>query len=132
MDHKIAEGGANLSAGQRQLICLARALLRKTKILVLDEATASVDSETDQLVQGTIRSEFKNVTILAVAHRIETIDDYDKILVLDQGKRFFLGFFPIFFTGRIAEFDSPENLKAKTDGIYRSMYDAAVGAKKDN
>lgn len=93
LDHKIAEGGANLSAGQRQLICLARALLRKTKILVLDEATASVDSETDQLVQGTIRSEFKNVTILAVAHRIETIDDYDKILVLDQGKIFCKIFF---------------------------------------
>ena len=109
MDHKIAEGGANLSAGQRQLICLARALLRKTKILVLDEATASVDSETDQLVQGTIRSEFKNVTILAVAHRIETIDDYDKILVLDQGKILFYKLF-----SKIFQDESPNLIRQRT------------------
>jgi ABC-type multidrug transport system fused ATPase/permease subunit len=117
LDHEVSEGGTNLSAGQRQLICLARALLRKTKILILDEATASVDSETDQLVQKTIRNEFKDCTILAVAHRIDTIDDYDKILVLDKGQ--------------IIEFDSPENLKTREDGVYRSMYDAAMGNKKD-
>lgn len=99
---------------------------------MLDEATASVDSETDQLVQGTIRAEFKNVTILAVAHRIETIDDYDKILVLDQGKSLKPITVKNMCKGKIAEFDTPANLKANADGIYRSMYDAAVGAKKDN
>merc|ERR1711935_417133 len=118
LQHEITEGGENVSVGQRQLICLARALLRKTKILVLDEATAAVDLETDDLIQGTLKNSFNDCTVLAVAHRIETIDDYDKILVLDQGK--------------IAEFDTPENLKANDEGIYRSMYDAAVGAKKDN
>merc|ERR1712106_620648 len=107
LDHKIAEGGANLSAGQRQLICLARALLRKTKILVLDEATASVDSETDQLVQGTIRSEFKNVTIITIAHRLNTVLDYDRILVLKDGT--------------IAELDSPKNLMQKEGSIFRGM-----------
>jgi ATP-binding cassette subfamily C (CFTR/MRP) protein 1 len=115
LDHEVAEGGTNLSAGQRQLICLARALLRRTKILVLDEATASVDNETDQLVQDTVRAEFKDCTILAIAHRIETIDDYDKILVLDEGK--------------IIEYDSPSVLKQRENSVYRSLYDAATGKK---
>ncbi|CAG5076678.1 Oidioi.mRNA.OKI2018_I69.PAR.g8518.t1.cds [Oikopleura dioica] len=111
LDHEIAEGGGNLSAGQRQLVCLARALLRKTKFLILDEATASVDNETDQLVQTTIRKEFKDCTILAVAHRIDTIDDSDKILVMDKGK--------------IAEFDSPTALKAIDGGIYSELFKAS-------
>ena len=83
-------------------------LKRKTKILILDEATASVDAETDQLVQTTIRKEFSDCTILAVAHRIDTIDDSDRIIVMDKGS--------------IAEFDTPEKLKQIDNGIYNGMY----------
>jgi ATP-binding cassette subfamily C (CFTR/MRP) protein 1 len=105
--HEISEGGDNLSVGQRQLVCLARALLKKTRILVLDEATAAVDLETDDLIQGTIRKEFKESTVLTIAHRLNTIMDYDRIMVLDKGK--------------IAEFDTVKELLKMKDGIFHSM-----------
>ena len=107
LSYEIAEGGENLSVGQRQLVCLARALLRKTKILVLDEATAAVDLETDELIQATIRKEFSDCTILTIAHRLSTIMDYDKILVLQNGEK--------------VEYDSPEKLKGDPNGIFYSM-----------
>ncbi|KAF7272715.1 hypothetical protein GWI33_014527 [Rhynchophorus ferrugineus] len=105
--HKISEGGENLSVGQRQLICLARALLRKTKILILDEATAAVDLETDELIQKTIRSEFADCTVLTIAHRLNTIMDSDRVLVLDKGN--------------ISEFDTPANLLENKDSIFHGM-----------
>ncbi|XP_063163042.1 ATP-binding cassette sub-family C member 2 isoform X2 [Candoia aspera] len=102
----VSEAGENLSVGQRQLVCLARALLRKTKILILDEATAAVDMETDHLIQETIRSEFANCTVLTIAHRLHTIMDSHRVMVLQAGK--------------IVEFDSPEQL-LQQQGIFARM-----------
>ncbi|KAF9109213.1 hypothetical protein BGX27_007864 [Mortierella sp. AM989] len=111
LSFEVAQSGENFSVGQRSLICLARALLRKTKILILDEATAAVDVETDELIQKTIREEFKDRTILTIAHRIKTVMDSDKILVLDQG--------------RVKEYDSPNALLNKKDGLFYSLVEQA-------
>jgi len=105
--HVISEGGENLSVGQRQLVCLGRALLRNSKILVLDEATAAVDLETDDLIQKTIRDFFKEATTFTIAHRLNTIMDSTRIMVLDEGK--------------IAEFDTPENLLKNKSGLFYNM-----------
>ncbi|XP_067039421.1 multidrug resistance-associated protein 1-like isoform X2 [Acropora muricata] len=110
--YPVAEGGENLSVGQRQLVCLARALLRKSKILVLDEATAAVDMETDDLIQETIRREFADRTVLTIAHRLNTIMDYDRVMVLDNGS--------------IIEFDSPNSLIARRGQFYSMVRDARI------
>ena len=88
-------------------MCLARALLRKTKVLILDEATAACDVETDELIQATIRSEFSQCTVLTVAHRLNTIMDYDKILVLGAGQ--------------ILEMDTPQALLSNPQSVFYSM-----------
>lgn len=105
--HVISESGENLSVGQRQLLCLARALLRKTKILILDEATAAVDLETDDLIQRTIRAEFKDCTVFTIAHRLNTIMDSDKVIVLDKGL--------------IVEYDKPNVLLNLKNGVFQQM-----------
>uniref|UniRef100_A0A8C3I4M5 ABC-type glutathione-S-conjugate transporter n=1 Tax=Chrysemys picta bellii TaxID=8478 RepID=A0A8C3I4M5_CHRPI len=112
LNHECLERGENLSVGQKQLVCLARALLRKAQILVLDEATAAVDLETDLQIQSTIRTQFKAWTVLTIAHRINTILDYDRILVLENGQ--------------VAEFDSPEKLIAQKGLFYRLVEESGL------
>jgi len=108
----VAEGGDNFSAGQRQLVCIARAILRKPRLLVLDEATASIDSETDELIQTMIRSKFKECTVLTIAHRLQTIYDADKILIMDQGVN--------------GEYGPPQELLSREQGLFRSLWDRHV------
>ncbi|XP_049547987.1 ATP-binding cassette sub-family C member 4-like [Anopheles darlingi] len=107
LNSKMAEGGTNFSAGQRQLLCLARAILQDSNILILDEATASVDQRTDELIQRTIRTQFTNCTVLTIAHRIHTIMDSDRVLVMDAG--------------RMVEFDHPQRLLQRPDGYFRKL-----------
>ncbi|KAF9450628.1 ABC transporter-like protein, partial [Macrolepiota fuliginosa MF-IS2] len=96
LDNAVSEGGENFSTGEKQLLCMARAILKRTKVLVMDEATASVDYATDELIGKTIRQEFAESTILTIAHRLRTVIDYDRVMLLEDG--------------RIAEFDKPSVL----------------------
>ncbi|KAJ2778295.1 hypothetical protein H4R18_004688 [Coemansia javaensis] len=107
LEFAVAQGGENFSVGQRQLICLARALLKRAKVLVLDEATAAIDNATDAIIQQTIRSEFRNCTVLTIAHRLNTIIDSDMVLVVDGG--------------RLAEYDTPENLLRDGTGMFARL-----------
>ncbi|KAF0754251.1 multidrug resistance-associated protein 4-like, partial [Aphis craccivora] len=107
LNSKISEGGSNFSVGQRQLVCLARAIIRNNKILVLDEATANVDAQTDSLIQNTIRNKFRECTILTIAHRLNTVMDSDKILVMNAGT--------------VVEFDHPYILLKNKNGYLYNM-----------
>ena len=111
LEDDVHEGGSNFSVGQRQLICMARALLRHPKILILDEATASLDNETDTFLQQMIRKQFANCTTLTIAHRLNTIMDSTRVCVMDQGI--------------VAEFDTPYNLLHKEGGMFKGMVLAA-------
>ncbi|GMR31895.1 hypothetical protein PMAYCL1PPCAC_02090, partial [Pristionchus mayeri] len=107
LEAPVQEGGANVSVGQRQLICLARALLRKTTILVIDEATANVDNKTDALIQRTLRSSFAHATVLTIAHRLHTIMDSSRVLVLDHGE--------------VRQLDAPHLLLDQPEGIFAQL-----------
>ncbi|NXY30028.1 MRP1 protein, partial [Pomatorhinus ruficollis] len=112
LEYKCTDQGENLSTGQKQLLCLARALLQKAKILILDEATAAVDLETDAQIQSMLRTQFRDSTMLTIAHRVNTVLDCDRILVLENG--------------RIAEFDTPEHLIAQKGLFYRLMEESGL------
>ena len=108
LNFMVKENGDNLSAGERQLICMARAMIRKSKIIVMDEATSSIDYNTEQLIQKVILTSLKNSTVLTIAHRIKTILEYDKILVFDQG--------------HLIEQGSPKELIEKKNGHFYGLY----------
>uniref|UniRef100_A0A8B9PGZ5 ATP binding cassette subfamily C member 4 n=1 Tax=Apteryx owenii TaxID=8824 RepID=A0A8B9PGZ5_APTOW len=107
METQLAESGSNFSVGQRQLVCLARAVLKKNRILIIDEATANVDPRTDEFIQKTIREKFAQCTVLTIAHRLNTIIDSDKIMVLDAG--------------RLKEYGEPYILLQEKDGLFYKM-----------
>ncbi|KAH8829370.1 multidrug resistance-associated ABC transporter [Flagelloscypha sp. PMI_526] len=107
LESPVSDGGENFSTGEKQLICMARAILRRSKVLVMDEATASVDYATDELISQTIRQEFSNSTILTIAHRLRTVIDYDRVMLLDQGQ--------------IVEFDKPSTLLKDSNSRFYNL-----------
>lgn len=107
LDFKVVDDGDNWSVGQKQLFCLGRAILKRSRILFLDEATASVDSQTDAMIQKAVRVEFASSTVISIAHRILSVLDSDKVLVLDAGL--------------VQEYDSPTKLKSRQGGLFASL-----------
>ncbi len=112
LDQLVAESGSNFSAGQCQLICVARAILKQSRILMIDEATANVDRITDSLIQNVITEKFQNRTILTIAHRLNTVAKSDRIIVLHQGM--------------IVDFDIPNNILPKHGLIQQINNDELV------
>ncbi|XP_059049414.1 ATP-binding cassette sub-family C member 4-like [Achroia grisella] len=123
LDYKVSEGGSNFSMGQRQLICLARAILRSNKVLIMDEATANVDPQTDTLIQKTIRNVFTSCTVITIAHRLNTIMDSDRVLVMDKGHAIEFDYPYILLSNP----DSTLNLMVKetTDSMSKALYEIA-------
>jgi ATP-binding cassette subfamily C (CFTR/MRP) protein 1 len=107
LEHQLVDSGINWSVGQRQQLCLARALLNRSKILVLDEATASLDPETENLIQNTIKEQFSDCTVVAIAHRLNFVFSYSRVLVLDAG--------------RVVEFDSPKVLMDNKESAFYAL-----------
>ena len=116
LNYQLKEAGSNFSVGERQLVCLARALVQKSRIIIMDEATANVDFKTDRLIQQVIRDKFKDSTVLTIAHRLNTIMDYDKVLVLNGG--------------RVVEFDKPEVL-VRNGGLFAELVQHANRTRKE-
>ena len=107
LQYELSESGSNLSVGERQLVCLARALLQQNQIIVIDEATANVDFETDRKIQETLRKNFSDCTVLTIAHRLDTIMDSDRVMVLSEGT--------------VIEYDSPQVLLEKEDSAFAQL-----------
>lgn len=111
LSSQVEDGGLNFSIGQRQLICLARAIIRKNKILILDEATSNMDPKTDEVMQEIIRNNFSDYTIITIAHRLNTVIDSDKVLVVDSG--------------RIVQFGPPTILMKDKEGMFFKLVEKA-------
>ena len=113
LNDEIEENGKNLSIGEKQLICIARAILRKSKIIVMDEATSSIDYKTESLIQNVINNMMMKSTVITIAHRIKTVINYDKIMVLNKGN--------------IVEFDNPKKLLENKNGLFYELYQQSMG-----
>ncbi len=116
IDMEIKEGGSNLSSGEKQVLCICRALLQKSKIIVMDEATANIDHETEETIQHLIREDFRHATVLVVAHRINTIIHSDRVMVLGDGQ--------------LKEFDTPETLLSDKKSLFYDLVKELEKKKK--